>query len=97
MRYLYTVVLNSWYERNQVSSMAQNKMKIKNNKIAFGGLIYATSSVTNIFFSVRASGVRYVLQLTTIIFNHDSFLCFLDLIEDLQERLGSKEQYWRES
>lgn len=72
--------------------MAQNKMKIKNNKIAFGDLIYATSSVTNIFFSVRANGLHYMLQLTTIIFNHDSFLCFLDLIEDLQERLGSNEQ-----
>ena len=92
MRYLYTVVLNSWYERNQASSMARNKMKIKNKKIAFGGHIYATSSVTNIFFSVRASGPHYMLQLTTIIFNHDSFLCFLDLIEDLEERLRSNEQ-----
>lgn len=52
MRYLYTVVLNSWYERNQVSSMAQNKMKIKNNKIAF---IYIASfmplQVSQIYFS----------------------------------------------
>lgn len=72
--------------------MALNKMKIKNNKIAFGGLIYATSSVTNIFFSIRASGLHYVLQSTAIIFNHDLFLCCLDLIEDLQERLGSNKQ-----